>query len=144
VIVGRSYPPGPPYLVGREKVREFAAAIGERSPLSSDVAAAQAAGHADLVAPPTFGIVFALPACEPAVTDPDVAVDYARVVHADQAFAYVRPIVAGDLLSTSVEITGHKVFAGNVVLTITATVTDADAAPVVTVTTTLVSRAEES
>ena len=42
------------YAVGREKIREYALAVGETNPLHLDLEAARAAGHADLVAPPMF------------------------------------------------------------------------------------------
>ena len=53
-FVGKALPPSAPYRVGREKIREFALAIGEGASVCLDVAAARAAGHPDLVAPPTF------------------------------------------------------------------------------------------
>ncbi|MEC7363708.1 MAG: MaoC family dehydratase N-terminal domain-containing protein, partial [Actinomycetota bacterium] len=55
-FVGRSYPPGDPYLVGREKVREFSEALGVTEPVSLDVDAAQSRGYTDVVAPPTFAV----------------------------------------------------------------------------------------
>jgi acyl dehydratase len=143
VIVGRSYPASEPYLVGREKVREFAAAVGEDSPLCHESAAARAAGHPDLVAPPTFPIVFALPACEPAIADPDLGVDYSRVVHADQGFTYTRPVHAGDELVSTVTVASHKVLAGNVVVGLQIAVSTTAGEPVVIVDTALVSRAAE-
>ena len=45
--VGRKYPPTAPYQVGREKIREFAAAIGATDPAYHDPAAARALGHPD-------------------------------------------------------------------------------------------------
>ena len=56
---GRVYPPTEPYAVGREAIREFAAAVGASSPLHHDVAAARAAGYPDVVAPPTYAVVLA-------------------------------------------------------------------------------------
>jgi acyl dehydratase len=97
-FVGRTYPPSAPYQVGREKIREFATAIGATDPLHHDPDAARAAGHADVVAPPTFPIVLTMAASRVVVNDPELGVDYSRVVHGDQRFAYRRPIVAGDEL----------------------------------------------
>ena len=102
--VGRTFVATEPYVVGREKVREFAAATGETSPLCHDVAAAHAAGYADVVAPATFPIVVTLNAMGDAVTDPSVGVDWSMVVHGDQRFAYDRPVVAGDELTVKTEI----------------------------------------
>jgi acyl dehydratase len=97
-FVGRTYPPTPPYQVGREKIREFASAVGLDDPLHFDVAAATAAGYADVVAPPTFPIVLTMAASRMIIDDPALGMDYSRVLHGDQRFAYARPIVAGDEL----------------------------------------------
>jgi alkanesulfonate monooxygenase SsuD/methylene tetrahydromethanopterin reductase-like flavin-dependent oxidoreductase (luciferase family) len=71
-LVGRTLPPTAPYLVGRQKVTEFALAIGEGDSVCLDVDAARAAGHPDVVAPPTFTIAFVLPAIETFLRDPEV------------------------------------------------------------------------
>lgn len=57
-FVGRTYPPTEPYEVGREKIREFAVAVGDENPVYTDPEAAKAFGHQDVIAPPTF--VFAI------------------------------------------------------------------------------------
>ncbi|WP_037411029.1 MaoC family dehydratase N-terminal domain-containing protein [Candidatus Solirubrobacter pratensis] len=88
------------YLVGREKVREYAAAIGETSPLCHDVEAARAAGYADVVAPPMFAAVYAWRALGPVVLDPQIGVDFERLVHGGQEFAWHEPVVAGDEITT--------------------------------------------
>ena len=97
-FVGRSWPPTEPYLVGREKVREFARAIGATDAEYHDPAAAQALGYADVVAPPTFPVVVTMSASRQIIEDPALNLDYTRVVHGDQRFAYARPVVAGDSL----------------------------------------------
>lgn len=53
-FVGRSYPATAPYEVGREKIREFAEAIGDAAPAYTDAEAARALGYPDVIAPPTF------------------------------------------------------------------------------------------
>jgi acyl dehydratase len=102
--VGRTFPPVT-YAVGREKVREYARAVGETSPLCLDVEAARAAGHADVVAPPMFAVVYAGPAIGAALLDPEVGIDFARMVHGGQAFAWGPPVVAGDEVTTECECT---------------------------------------
>jgi acyl dehydratase len=97
-FVGRTYPPSAPYLVGREKIREFATAIGATDAAHHDPAAARALGYADVVAPPTFPVVVTMTTSRQIVDDPELGVDYSRVVHGDQRFAYARPVVAGDAL----------------------------------------------
>ena len=90
------------YAVGREKVKEYALAVGETDPLHLDVAAARAAGFADVVAPPMFAAVYSGPAIWPAVVDPEVGIDFARMVHGAQAFTWHEPVVAGDEITTEV------------------------------------------
>lgn len=96
--VGRVYPSETPYEVGREKIREFADAIGATELPYRDPQAAQALGHPDVIAPPTFPIVLTMAANQRLFDDPDLGLDFSRVVHGDQRFRYERPIVAGDSL----------------------------------------------
>lgn len=138
--VGRTFTSAEPYQVGREKIREFATATGERSPLCHDIVAARAAGHADLVAPTTFPIVVTLNAMGAAVTDPSVGVDWSRVVHGDQRFAYHRPIVAGDELTVHTVIESVKTLAGNDMITLRGDLVDAAGLPIGSTWTTLVQR----
>ncbi len=140
--VGREFIAREPYLVGREKVREFARATGETSPLCHDVAAARAAGHADVVAPPTFPIVVTLNAMGAAVTDPSVGVDWSRVVHGDQRFTYGRPIVAGDELTVKTVIESIKQLAGNDMITLRGDLFDAQGVSIGSTWTSLVQRGE--
>jgi acyl dehydratase len=96
-FVGKTYPPTAPYEVGREKIREFADAIGARDPMHHDPEAARALGHPDVIAPLTFPVIIALAAGQQ-VVEPDVGVEYSRVVHGEQRFHYTRPVHAGDRL----------------------------------------------
>ena len=100
---GKVFPPAS-YAVGREKIREYAQAVGETNPLHADVDAARAAGHADLVAPPMFAVVYTSPAIGPAFFDPEVGMDFARMVHGAQEFAWGSLVVAGDEISTEIEL----------------------------------------
>ncbi|QEO08777.1 FAS1-like dehydratase domain-containing protein [Protaetiibacter larvae] len=142
-LQGRSYAATAPYLVGREKVREFARAVLATSPLHHDVAAAQDAGYPDLVAPPTFGVVVQEHALARLLGDPDAGIDFARVVHGDQRFAFSRPIVAGDELSATLTVTSVKTLGGHTMITADTLVEDAVGAHVVTATSSLVVRGEE-
>jgi acyl dehydratase len=92
------------YAVGREKVREYANAVGETNPLHTDVDAARAAGHADVVAPPMFAVVYTSPAIGPAMLDSEVGIDFARMVHGAQEFEWGPLVVAGDEITTEVEV----------------------------------------
>lgn len=101
--VGKTYDPVT-YAVGREKVREYAAAVGETNPLHSDPAAARAAGFADVVAPPMFAVVYTSPALMPALFDPEVGLDFARMVHGGQEFRWGPLVVAGDEITTTTRV----------------------------------------
>jgi len=115
--IGHRYPDTASYEVGREKIREFATAIGDESPIYRDVDAARAAGHRDVPAPPTFAIVIAQPAARQASSDPEIGVDYSRVVHGEQRFEHHEPICAGDVLTARVEVTTIRPAGSNWMLT---------------------------
>lgn len=142
-IVGKDYPALPPYVVGREKVREFARAVMSTSTLHSDVAAAQSAGYSDVVAPPTFAVVVQEGALQMLLNDPESGIDYSRIVHGDQRFDYSRPIVAGDELHSSVHVTKVQSLGGHSMVTSETRVTDRTGQHIVTATSTLVLRGDE-
>ena len=139
-LVGRSYPPSAVYEVGREKIAEFAAAIGETDPVHRDAEAARAAGHPDVIAPPTFAIVLSLGAGHVVVEDPEVGIDYSRVVHGEQRFTHHRPVRAGDRLVATATIDAVKTVAGSDMLTTRVDLTTEDGEPVCTTRSMLVAR----
>lgn len=139
-FVGRVYPPGPSYVVGREKIREFATAIGDDNPAYHDVDAARALGYPDVIAPPTFPVMLALRSAGQVTHDPDLGLDYSRVVHGEQRFAYHRPIVAGDELVVTTSIEAIRSVAGNDMITTRGDIATVDGEPVVTTMSLLVSR----
>lgn len=98
--VGKTYEPVT-YAVGREKVKEYAYAVGETNPLHTDHTAAQQAGYADVVAPPMFAVVYAGPAMTRPLFDPEVGVDFAHMVHGAQEFEWGTLVVAGDEIATT-------------------------------------------
>lgn len=116
-LVGKIYPPTAAYEVGREKIREFATAIGDGNPICHQVEAAQEAGHPDLVAPPTFPFVLSAKAMAMAIVDPELGLDYSRVVHGEQRFEYERPVFAGDTLVVTSSIEEIGVAGRNEILT---------------------------
>src|SRR5436305_11964649 len=101
--IGKSYPPVE-YAVGREKVREYASAVGETNPLYFDVEAARAAGYSDVVAPPMFAVVYAARSVGPGILDPEVGIDFARMLHAGQEFVWGPVVVAGDEITTTASV----------------------------------------
>lgn len=139
-LIGKVYPPAEPYQVGREKVREFAAAIGETHAVCHDVAAARAAGYGDLVAPPTFAFALTMRAMNGAMFDPELGLVYAMAVHGAQHFSYQRPIVAGDEITVTCRIADIAVRGNNEVLTTSSELTDADGQLVATTREVIVTR----
>ncbi|MET8215537.1 MaoC family dehydratase N-terminal domain-containing protein [Streptomyces hirsutus] len=142
-FVGRSYPPTVPYEVGREKIREFAEAVGDANPAYTDAEAAKALGHPDVIAPPTFVFAITFKAAGQVFTDPQLGLDYSRVVHGDQKFAYRRPVRAGDRLTVTSTIEAIKSMAGNDILDVRGEVHAEAGEHVVTAWTKLVARAAE-
>jgi acyl dehydratase len=130
--LGRALPPSRPYQVGREKVREFALAVGEGVSVCTDLDAARAAGHPDLVAPPTFAATITLPLMEVFLRDPAVGWDYGRMVHGEQSFTVHRPLYAGDEVVTTLHVDDLRTRAGSLFLTLRSEITDATGAPVLT------------
>ncbi|MCM2393088.1 FAS1-like dehydratase domain-containing protein [Streptomyces albipurpureus] len=142
-FVGRTYPPTSSYEVGREKIREFAEAVGDGHPVYIDPEAAKALGYPDVIAPPTFAFAISFRAAAAVVQDPQLGLDYDRVVHREQRFAYARPVRAGDRLSVVSTIESIKTLAGNDVVEIRGDVSDEAGEHVVTAWTKLVARAAE-
>ena len=101
--VGKTYEPVV-YAVGREKIREYAAAVGEKDPIHFDLEVARAAGHEDLVAPPMFAVVYCSSAIGTALFDPDLAINFAMMVHASQEFRWGPVVVAGDEITTTMSV----------------------------------------
>jgi acyl dehydratase len=98
--VGKEWP-GTTYQVGREKIREYANALGIENPVHFDVEAARAAGFRDVVAPPMFAVVYSSPSVAPAMFDPDVAMNFAAMVHGGQEFEWDEPACSGDEITTT-------------------------------------------
>ena len=140
---GRTYPPTAPYAVGREKIREFADAIGAPDAAYRDPAAARALGHPDVVAPPTFPVLISWAAVRGLIDDPDLGLDFSRVVHGDQRFEYARPVHAGDRLVCTVTIDEIMARAGYDFLTVRVHLGTEAGEPVVNVWCRLVVRGEE-
>lgn len=139
---GREYPPNDPYEVGREKIREFADAVGAAHEAHRDVGVARSLGYPDVIAPPTFAVVVAQRAEQQLVADPEAGIDFSRVVHADERFTHHRPIHAGDRLVTVLHVDAVTERAGLSMITTRAEIAAADGAPVATVVSTLAVRGE--
>jgi acyl dehydratase len=97
--IGKSFPPYE-YEVGKEKIGEYARAVGEENPVYFDRAAAKEAGFRDVPAPPMFAVVFSSGSVAPALFDPEVELNFAMMVHGGQEFVWGEPVCAGDTIST--------------------------------------------
>ncbi|MGO3141529.1 MAG: FAS1-like dehydratase domain-containing protein [Galactobacter sp.] len=142
-LQGSAYPAAAPYQVGREKVRGFALAVGATHPVHLDVDAARAAGHADLVAAPTFAVIIAQQAEAAYITDPDSGIDFSRVVHAEERFTHHRPIVAGDEITATVHVDRARAVGTGGMVTTRTELVNAAGEPVSTVLSTLMVRGED-
>jgi acyl dehydratase len=142
-FAGRTYPPTPPYEVGREKIREFAEVAGEH-PFHVDPEAARAAGYPDVIAPPTFAVIIAQRCDAQLVRDPEAGIDYSRVVHGEQSFTHHRPIVAGDRLVAVLHVDGVRTAGGHAMVTTRSEIATEAGEPVCTATSTLVVRGEDA
>src|SRR5215472_18559273 len=138
--VGRTFSPAEPYLVSREKLREFADAIGDTNPVYRSRAAAQEAGFPDVIAPPTFAIVISSASAAGALADPGLNLNYAMVVHGEQRFEYARPLVAGDVVTAQSTISSIRAAGRLSMMTTTTEIRTVDGERVCTAHSTLVER----
>jgi acyl dehydratase len=141
-FAGRVYPPSPVYEAGREKIREFAEAIGSTDPVHRDPEAARALGHPDVIAPPTFAVIVSQRSEAQLIADPEAGIDFSRVVHGEQKFAHHRPIVAGDRLVATLHVDSVRQAGGHAMVTTRVEIADETGAPVSSVLSTIVVRGE--
>ena len=142
-FIGRVYPPTPPYEVGREKIREFADAVNDPNPAYREADAARAVGHPDVIAPPTFPIVLTMRAGHQVIMDPDLGIDYSRVVHGEQRFVHARPVRAGDVLQVVVTVENVRVSGSNDIVSTRSDVQTVDGEHVLSAYSTIVARGPE-
>jgi acyl dehydratase len=143
-IVGRTYASKRPFEVGREKIREFAEAIGDPNPVYADAETARGYGHPDVIAPPTFPIAITWDTTEQVIGDPEMGLALHRILHGEQRFAYARPITAGDELTCVLTIDAVKQAAGMDVVSTRTDIVDAKGEHVCTALATLFHRPEEA
>ncbi|GAB2873059.1 MaoC family dehydratase N-terminal domain-containing protein [Myroides odoratimimus subsp. xuanwuensis] len=127
-MLGRTYPPTRPYAVSEEKVREFVAATGDE--------------YDGGPAPATFPVVLAFEAMNAFLASERI--DLSRIVHGEQRFAYRRPVVPGDVLTTSLTIASLRQIGGNDIIGTRSDITDAAGEVVCSTSATLVHRAPAS
>jgi acyl dehydratase len=142
-FAGREYPATRPYAVGREKIREFAEAVGAADPVHVDVEAARARGYADVIAPPTFAVLLAQQSDQQLIVDPEAGVDFSRVVHGEQKFVHHRPLTAGDEVTGVLHVDSVREAGGHAMVTTRSELATTGGEPVCTATSTIVIRGGE-
>jgi acyl dehydratase len=142
-FTGRTYPPTPPYAVGREKIREFAEAVGADDPVHLDPAQARDRGYRDVIAPPTFAVVIAQQCDRQLIADPEAGIDFSRVVHGEQRFVHHRPLTAGDEIVGVLTVDSVRQAGGHAMVTTRSELSTTEGEPVCTATSTIVIRGGE-
>ena len=127
-LVGREFPPTPPYVVSEEKVREFVTAAGYE--------------YAGGPAPATFPIVLAFDAMNAFLEAEQL--DLFRIVHGEQRFSYQRPVTPGDVLTATLRVASLRQIGGNDIIGTTSEITDASGSVVCSTSATLVHRGGEA
>jgi acyl dehydratase len=128
------------FTVERDRVVQFAEAIGDDDARSLDPEVAKGAGFADQLAPPTFPTVLQIMTSGQAVLDPELGLDYARVVHGEQEYEWRRPIAVGDVLKATPRIADIYARGPNEFLITEAEITDQKGEVVCVARSTLLSR----
>jgi acyl dehydratase len=141
-FAGRTYPAGPVHTVSAAKIAEFARATGAASPLHTDAEAARRAGHADVLAPPTFLVSLAQATEAQYIEDPASGIDFSRVVHGEETFTLHRPVVAGDRLVPTLTVESVRAAGGHAMVTTRVDLADEDGVEVAAVRSMLVVRGD--
>ncbi len=142
-FTGRTYPATAPYAVGREKIREFAEALGADDVVHTDQIRARARGYRDVIAPPTFAVLIAQQCDKQLIVDPEAGIDFSRVVHGEQRFVHHRPITAGDEIVGVLTVDSFKEAGGHAMVTTRSELSTTEGEPVCTATSTIVIRGGE-
>ena len=139
-LAGQTFHRSRPYEVAREKIREFADALGDPNPAYRDPEVAKRHGHPDVIAPPTFGIVVGFEPLQ-AMLD-EVGLPLSRIMHADQKFTAHRPILPGDLLNAVLTVDSVRTLAGNDIIATRTDITTVAGEPVVTASAKIIHRSD--
>jgi acyl dehydratase len=133
-FIGRSYRAGGTFEVSREHIRRFTEAIGDANPAYVDPDAAKSLGHPDVIAPPTFLTTVGLSLADGngPLSDPELGLDYGRVVHGEQRFVHHRPARPGDVLTSSTTVEAIRDAGANELMTMRMEIRTTDGEPVCT------------
>ena len=141
-FAGHTYPAGPVHTISAAKIAEFARATGASSALHTDPEAARRAGHADVIAPPTFLVSLAQATEAQYIEDPAAGIDFSRVVHGEEGFTLARPIIAGDRLVPTLTVESVRIAGGHAMVSTHVDLADEDGAEVASVKSMLVVRGD--
>ncbi|KZM72444.1 FAS1-like dehydratase domain-containing protein [Nocardia terpenica] len=140
-FIGRTFGPVGPYEVSREKIRDYALATCDPNPIYLDRAAAEAAGHPDVIAPPSFPVMLFFRFGGWPLYDPEFGKKRLPIcVHRAQSVRTLRPIHPGDLLLMTTEITDIREVGPHDQFDMTHTIIDTDTNGVAVVTNSILSR----
>ena len=142
-IVGLSYVYPDHYEVGREKIREYAAAVHNEDAAYFDDDAAAALGHGAILAPLTFISILGLKAQMAFFEHHNIPITEEKVVQAEQGLTMLRPIKAGDKLHCHVRLESLRRAFGADVFTIRSRITNQDGEIVQEGYTTMAGRTED-
>jgi acyl dehydratase len=99
-FIGKEYPVTE-YEIGREKMKEYAAAVGDMNPMYHDREAGKKNKYGDNIAPPNFAAVYNLMGCAQMFFDAELSLNFAMLVHGEQDFEFIKPVKPGDLVTTT-------------------------------------------
>ena len=131
-LIGSHYRAPDYFEVGREKIREFAAALQDDHPAHYGETDAADAGYPAAIAPLTFLAIAGRRVQQEIFTKFKIPINLARVFHRDQKFKFHRPILGGDRLYFDTYLDSVIESHGTVLAEIRSEVTDAEGNPVVT------------
>ena len=103
-FIGRQYI-GTAYEVGREKIREYARAVGDLNALYLDKESGKSSKYGDMIAPPLFACVCFMPVFDALCQDEEVFPDINKAVWGEQEFKFLEVIKPGDIMTTEGKIT---------------------------------------
>ena len=102
-FIGKKYP-AQSYHVGREKIREYAKAIGDKNPVFHDEDAAKAAGYDTIIAPPTFAVVYTGDIAWQVLLDKEMKLNLMMLVHGEMDFEFGELVKDGDVITSECEV----------------------------------------
>ncbi|MBT9147600.1 MaoC family dehydratase [candidate division NPL-UPA2 bacterium Unc8] len=98
-FIGRKYSPMT-YEVCKEKIKEYARAVGDLNPLYLDEEQAKSSQYGRIIAPPLFAAIYAREVLENWVLDSELSLNLPMIVHGEQEFEFFKVVKAGDVIAT--------------------------------------------